>query len=411
MSTDQPPAVPPKNRRKPQTIDLTAAEVEAKPAAEPAAVPELAPEPAQEPSPSPSAQESRETSSAEPPPPPPLPPRRSVAALIGCGIVGGAVAAGALVVAAYPYLAGPDSPDARLAGVEQQLRDLAARPWPAAGGGAGSDTRALDELAARLAKLETAVSNPRPAQLDPAVANRVSAIEGEIKALAESVGVHNRRSDEAVATAREARARADATAAALAELAQKLERTSKNFEAALAKQQPGNDRPGRLAIAAAALESTVARGAPFAAELAAVKALGADQSTLAALEPFASTGLPSANALAAEMSDLAPALTQASGGPPREGGGFLERLQTGAERLVRIRRVEEVAGSDPAAIIARVEFKAVHGDIAGALAELASLPEAARAPAAAWIKKAQARAAALDASRKLAADSLAGLGK
>jgi len=43
--------------------------------------------------------------------------------------------------------------------------------------------------------------------------------------------------------------------------------------------------------------------------------------------------------------------------------------------------------------------------------ELASLPEAARAPAAAWIKKAQARAAALDASRKLAADSLAGLGK
>jgi hypothetical protein len=214
-----------------------------------------------------------------------------------------------------------------------------------------------------------------------------------------------------VATARDARARADATAAALAELAQKLERTSKAFEAALAKQQPGNDRPGRLAIAAAALESTVARGAPFAAELAAVKALGADQPTLAALEPFASTGLPSANALAAEMSDLAPALTQASGGPPREGGGFLERLQTGAERLVRIRRVEEVAGSDPAAIIARVEVKAVHGDIAGALAELASLPEAARAPAAAWIKKAQARAAALDASRKLAADSLAGLGK
>jgi hypothetical protein len=408
MSTDQPPAVPPKSRRKPQTIDLTAAEVAAKPAAEPAAVPESAPEPA--PEPSPSTQESPEPSSAEPPPPPPRPPRRSVAALIGCGIVGGAVAAGALVVAAHLYLAGPDSPEARLAGVERQLRDLAARPWPAAGAGAGTDTRALDELAARLAKLEAAVANPRPAPLDPTVANRVSAIEGEIKALAESVGVHSRRSDEAVATAREARARADATAAALAELAQKLEQTSKAFEAALAKQQPGNDRPGRLAIAAAALESTVVRGAPFAAELAAVKALGADQPTLAALEPFASTGLPSANALASEMSDLAPALTQASGGPQRE-GGLLERLQTGAERLVRIRRVEEVAGTDPAAIIARVEFKAVHGDIAGALAELASLPEAARAPAAAWIKKAQARAAALDASRKLAADSLAGLGK
>jgi hypothetical protein len=410
MSTDQPPAMPPlpENRRKPPTIDLEATEVEARPAADTATAPESAPEPAQE-----SAQEpppSAKTSPAEPPPPPPPPPRRSVAALIGSGIVGGAIAAGGLV-AAHLYLAGPNSVDARLAGVEQRLRDLAARPWPAAGGAIGTDTRALDELTARLAKLEAAVANPRPAQLDPAVANRVSAIEGEIKAMAESVGVLNRRSDEAVATAREARARADATAAALTELAAKLDRTAKAFEAALAKQQPGADRPGRLAIAAAVLETTVARGAPFASELAAVKTLGADPQALAALEPFAAAGLPSVNTLAREMSDLAPMLTQASAGPAREGGGLLERLQSGAERLVRIRRVEEVTGSDPAAIIARVEFKAVHGDIAGALAELASLPEGVRAPAAAWIKKAQARAAALDASRKLAADSLVGLGK
>ena len=57
------------------------------------------------------------------------------------------------------------------------LSDAAAQD----GSYAGSDTRALDELAGRLAKLEAAVANPRPAQLDPAVANRVSAIEGEIK--------------------------------------------------------------------------------------------------------------------------------------------------------------------------------------------------------------------------------------
>jgi hypothetical protein len=78
---------------------------------------------------------------------------------------------------------------------------------------------------------------------------------------------------------------------------------------------------------------------------------------------------------------------------------------------VRIRPLDEVAGSDPAAIVARVEFKAMHADLAGALAELAALPEGVRAPAQAWIGKAQARAAAIEASRKLAADALAGLGK
>ena len=82
-----------------------------------------------------------------------------------------------------------------------------------------------------------------------------------------------------------------------------------------------------------------------------------------------------------------------------------------AEKLVRIRPLDEVAGSDPAAIVARVEVKAARADLAGALAELAKLPDAARAPAEAWIKQAQARAAAIDASRKLAADALSGLSK
>jgi hypothetical protein len=45
------------------------------------------------------------------------------------------------------------------------------------------------------------------------------------------------------------------------------------------------------------------------------------------------------------------------------------------------------------------------------LSELASLPEPVRAPAATWIGKAQARAAAVDASRRLAADAVTQLGK
>ena len=58
-------------------------------------------------------------------------------------------------------------------------------------------------------------------------------------------------------------------------------------------------------------------------------------------------------------------------------------------------------GEDADAILSRIEAKAAHADIAGALAELAKLPPAVRAPALAWIAKAEARDKAVDASRRL----------
>jgi hypothetical protein len=168
------------------------------------------------------------------------------------------------------------------------------------------------------------------------------------------------------------------------------------------------DRAVRLALAATALNATVERGDAFAAELAPAKALGADPKLLAALEPFARSGVPAAATLARQFSALAPAL-QAAGAPPPE--GVLGRLQLNAEKLVRIRRVDEAPGSDATAVVARSEAKASRGDLAGAVAELAELAPNARAPAEAWIKSAQARIAAIDASRRLAADALAGLNK
>ena len=59
----------------------------------------------------------------------------------------------------------------------------------------------------------------------------------------------------------------------------------------------------------------------------------------------------------------------------------MEKLQAGAERLVRIRPVGDVPGDDPAAMIARIEAKAARNDISGALADLSKLPAAVRAPA------------------------------
>jgi hypothetical protein len=455
----------PPGGRRPPTIDLVATQLEsglapnpeptpqAAPAAEPSDAPPTAPadamlqteavrtEPAapsepRAPTPATAAPETVQASAPDPRTPPsaaaPAPPRRGRfgwLALIAAGIAGGAVATGVVWLAGL--LADNDTSllEAKLAGLEMRVRELAAPPLTG-----GSDPAALDDLRERLAKLEAAGGAPHPAPLDPAVANRISAIEGGVKALDESVGILGRRGDEAVATAREARSRTDATAASLAELAQKvarpavplaekselealanrvagLERAEKAIAAELAKRQAdaASDKSARLALAAGALNNAVERGDPYAADLAAVKALGADAKSLAALEPLAASGVPSAAALARELAGLALAIQQAAGVTPRE--GILEKLQAGAERLVRIRPVEEVPGNDAAAIIARLEGRAAQVDIAGALAELGRLPPAARAPADAWSRRAEARIAALDASRRLAADALAGLSK
>jgi hypothetical protein len=348
-------------------------------------------------------------------PPPEAPPRRGISwlgiAVAGIGLVLAVVGVASLLLSRDN---GVSALDARLAGVELDLRDLASRAPPPA-----ADPKALDEVAGRVAKLEATGAAPPQGAGDPALAARVAALETELKTMAEAMGVLGRRDDEALAAAREARVRADASAAELAELAQKppaaIDRSEfealANRVAAVEQNEKSiarDDRAVRLALAATALNAAVERGDAFAAELATVKALGGDPKQVAALEPFARAGVPTAATLARQFSALAPALLQASEPPPE---GVLGRLQMNAEKLVRIRRVDEAPGSDAAATVARSEAKAARGDLAGAAAELGELPPNARAPAEAWIKSAQARTAAIDASRRLAADALSGLSK
>jgi hypothetical protein len=358
------------------------------------------------------------------PAPPPAPPARG-------SLLGWAVAAIGLVLAAIGLVSlfmsrdnGVSALDARLAGLELELREVAGRAPPPA-----ADPGTLDAVAGRVGKLEVAVSAVRPAASDPALASRVAALETEIKVLAETLGMLGRRGEEAAEAARAARARADANAAAMAELSPRaarseiealanrvaaVEHSEKTSESQIAKSPAveSGDRVVRLALAATALQGAVDRGDPFTPELATVKALAADPALIAPLEPFAATGVPTATAFARELAALAPSLRPATVPPPAR-DGFLDRLQMQAEKLVRVRPVEGAAAADSegSALLARIAVKAARGDLAGARADVDKLPPDARAPADAWLKKAQARTAALDASRRLASDALAGLGK
>jgi len=321
---------------------------------------------------------------------------------------------------------------ARLAILELQVRDLAAKPLPA-----GLDQRALADLAARvgaaeqamgrlneldarLGKAEAAVAAPRAPQTDQALTARVAALETAMRPLAElrqSVDAAKSRADAAFEAAQKTVAPPPAPAVAQGDIdalsgrVAALEQAAKSNEEKLARAavSAGADRAGRLAFVAVALRSAVERGEPFAQELAAAKPLAPDATAFAALEPFAATGVPRSASLAREFSQLTSAMLGAAGAS--RDGGILDRLQQNAERLVRVRPINEAPGDDPATIVARAEVKATHGDIPGALAELSHLPDGVRAPAQAWIKRAEAQTAALGAARRLADNAVGALGK
>ena len=416
-SSNEPPGGPAgPGKRRPPTIDLTATEVASGPAAGTQAEPGAAAAAA------PSEPPYWRAALAWLPPDFPWP-------VVAAG-AGGAILILAVLALAGVFSSRDDSVlavDTRLARVEQQMRDLAAKPLLVAG-----DAKAVDDLAGRLARLETIVATPKAPIADPALANRIATLEGDLKALGERVGVLGRRNDEIASIAGEARTRADAAAAAVAELKKMpaaalavkpveiealtnriaaLERAAKAMEAQLASRSgDGADRSLRLVVVASTLNAAVERGAPFVAELAAAKAAAPDPKLLAALEPFASSGVPSASTLARELTALMPAVAKAVGTTPRD-SSILDRLKASAEKVVRIRPIDEATGDDPAAVVRRIEMRAEQGNLNGAMAEIAKLPEPARALTKEWVAKVEARNAAVEAGRRFVAAALASLAK
>ena len=398
----QDPVVPPPRKRPAPTIDLKATEVVSDPVTSAQATDSPADTAKSEP-------KLAGTSEA-----PPRAAAQSAAPILSWPVLaaGGAGVAATLCIVGLFWLLGGQTQDdntpalnARLATVEQQIRDLAARPQPAA-----ADPRALAELAASVSKLETIAAAPRPAAADPALALRVAALETALRPLADLAP----RVD-AIAAAQKNMppsppATDQADVAALTARITALEQAEKAIEQRVARPATGGaDQAGRAAFVAVALRAAVERGDPFAQELSAAKALASDAAMLAPLEPFAATGVPRSAALARELSQVTTPMLNAAG-PARE-SGILDRLQQNAERLVRIRPINEGAGDEPSAVVARAEVKAAHGDIAGALVEVARLPDAMRAPAQAWIRKAEMQIAALAAARRFAETAVDALAK
>ncbi|BAR57075.1 hypothetical protein ACVIWV_007648 [Bradyrhizobium diazoefficiens] len=274
----------------------------------------------------------------------------------------------------------------------------------------------VDALNGRVAAVEAKAGKPAA---DPAMVARIDALEKSVGSLRSDIANLRAQSDKTASALNDAKSAPGAASpdlAALNDRIAQLERAGKTERAELAQQgekiadaRTMDDKPLRHVVAAALLDVAVRHGDPYEAQLAAARSLAAKPEMLKPLDTFASSGIPTPVALSRELLNIVSKLS-----PPADaqssGGGIVERLQAGASKLVRIERTDGV-GNDRGAIVARVTAAALRNDFVEARRELKTLPDADRAPAQAWLDKANARDAALAASRKFADDAMADLVK
>ncbi|WP_062560324.1 COG4223 family protein [Paracoccus aminovorans] len=280
---------------------------------------------------------------------------------------------------------------------------------------AGPDPEALKAQAEKLAALEKTVSEleARPAvtpvvsgedsaglqQLLDDVNGRLAAQQARIDELAARGTVDPALAERMQGFAAQAEALQDQIASAAAE-AEKRISAAQSQASALQESADAANRRAQAATAAAVLQAAIETGGPRDQALADLQAAGIEA-------PAVLTGdVPTLEQLradfpAAAREGLAASIKQA----PQDGGalgaiGDFLRVQTGA------RSVEPRAGDDPDAILSRADAAVKAGDVKGALAEIAALPQAGQDAMSAWTAKAQVWVEANAALAALAAGSL-----
>jgi hypothetical protein len=382
-------------KREPPTIDLEATEISSETKSAAGASSEATPEPVAEPTPEAAKASVEESPVADT-------PSRPVSPWI-VAPVSGAVAA-ALVIGVGWMLGWP------------AIQPVSAPPAPQL-------SAAIDGLAARVAGLEPKVGKP-----DPAAAARTDALEKTVAALRTELATARAQGEKLASAVDEVKSapRGDGTASpdlsGIDERIAKIESQMRTQGAEIAQQgsklaetkaaaKPADDMALRRLVSGALLDVLVRVGDPYPAALAATKALAPNPDDLKPLDRFAEKGVPNANRLSSELLALVPKLSPAAQqNNATTGTGIVERLQAGAAKLVKIERTD-TAGSDRGAVVARITAAALRNDFNEARRELKTLEPDDRAAAQSWLERADARDAALAASRQFATDAMAALAK
>ena len=268
---------------------------------------------------------------------------------------------------------------------------------------------------------------PSPTTSDKVLLARIDALEAKLAGFEKTIaGTEQRIMEDAGKAAAETSATLDVLARRLrsveaemvtaAGLAGRIVALEQDIQA-LRRAAPGGPSASRgvaLALGAVELRDAIGRGAPFAAEIAALKQVfagdGRVMAALASLSKSARRGVASHDDLARRLELLAPRLLRAAKRPAD--GGWIGETWARISALVVIRPTGgDVVGDKPGAVLARAEAKLALGDLDGAVGEVERLRGPAAAVAGDWLAAARARLGAKAAIAVLsarAADLLGG---
>lgn len=314
---------------------------------------------------------------------PPVTPRPASAektgsttsSLLAASILGGLIAlvgAGALQYGGLLPALGPDrgtsqNDTAALSAEIDQLRSQIAG-LPAAGAPASNP-----QIESRLAALEQTIraAQPDTAEADSQAIETLRAEQDETREAIASLRTDLAAARQAVADEK------SASDARIAALQKKVD-------------EPRNDIAMAKAIALSSLKTAVDRGGPFLGELDTLSGISPDDPTVAALKPFAATGIPSRAELLRRFQTVADQILEAVHQPGAD-ANWGDRLLSSALSVVKVRPVGNVEGDGPDAIVARMEDKLRNGDLKGAAIEWQGLPEDGKKASADFVKSIEDR--------------------
>ena len=277
----------------------------------------------------------------------------------------------------------------RVGQIEERFQALAKS---AEAGGSVADAAAI---ATQIGEAEQRIAG----KIDKALAEKLQSLRDEI-------GAQKQQLDQ-LAAAPAAGAPDSAEIAALTERLAKLEQALPGLTESVASSAR-SAKAGAAALAFADLTRAIHSGQPFAAELAALKAVAPD---LPAAEPLAASAEQGVATLETLRSTFKTAREQSETPPAAKDESLIESVLASARSAVRVRRVDAAdSATGPEASIARAERNLADGDVAAAVAQIESLPASMQNAFKPWLEQAKERLAAEKAVAALEGEILPPLG-
>ena len=226
-----------------------------------------------------------------------------------------------------------------------------------------------EEFGDRLSEVREGLREDVLAETEARIRTAIEETEREVEDLREALTEQEARSDQRIA-----------------QLTDRLE--------VLQRRDASASQQGVLILALSNLEGAVDRGEPFERQLDDVERIAPGARSLRTMRRYAADGLPTDRTLSDRFEDAARRALAAEGRSEADGpfAGFMANLRG----LFTVRRVGEVEGDTPSAIISRAEAALARDDLTGAVRELDALDGGAADAFTPWMEDARAKVEVAD---------------